>query len=66
MPQQDAAAMARAILDVAAMSETRWRALSDAAYKTIAPYTWERATDQMEAALRETLERAARQALQSA
>lgn len=60
VPQQDANAMARAILDVAAMSETQWRALSDAAYQTIAPYTWERATDQMEAALCETLERAAR------
>ena len=60
VPQQDAHAMARAILEIAAMSESQWRALSDAAYKTIAPYTWERATDQMEAALHETLKRAAR------
>jgi glycosyltransferase involved in cell wall biosynthesis len=60
VPQEDAHAMARAILDIAALSEAQWRALSDSAYQTIAPYTWERATDQMEAALQETLERAAR------
>jgi glycosyltransferase involved in cell wall biosynthesis len=60
VPQEDANAMARAILNIAAMTETQWRALSDSAYKTIAPYTWERATDQMEAALLETLARAAR------
>lgn len=60
VPQEDANAMARVILEIAAMSDTQWRALSDSAYKTIAPYTWDRATNQMEAALRETLERAAR------
>ncbi len=60
VPQEDAIAMARSILDIAAMSESQWRALSDSAYKTIAPYTWERATDQLEAALHETIERAAR------
>lgn len=51
VPPNDSAAMARAMLDIARMSETEWRTLSDTAYATVAPYTWERATDQLEAAL---------------
>jgi glycosyltransferase involved in cell wall biosynthesis len=61
VPQADSNAMARAMFEIAAASETQWRALSERAYQTVAPYTWERATDQFEAALSKTLERAARQ-----
>lgn len=56
--QEDAAAMARRILDIAAMPDAEWRSLSDTAYQLVAPYTWERATDQLEAALQVAIDHA--------
>lgn len=58
VPPDDSPAMARAMVAIAQMSEDSWRALSDAAYETIAPYTWEHSTDQLEAALQIALARA--------
>src|SRR5262249_28234460 len=43
--------LARAIEGVAAMDETVWRAMSDAAYATATRYPWDDATDLFEAAL---------------
>jgi glycosyltransferase involved in cell wall biosynthesis len=66
VPQEDADAMARAICGVVKASDTEWRTLSDRAYATVAPYTWERSTDQLEAALQLALERNARGELRPA
>lgn len=62
VPMDDAPAMARAMLTIAQMPNDTWRALSDAAYEIIAPYTWERSTDQLEAALQLAVVRANRSA----
>ena len=48
----DAAAMARAIERVGALPDEKWRAMSDAAYRTATRYTWDDATDLFEAGLR--------------
>jgi glycosyltransferase involved in cell wall biosynthesis len=59
VPQEDFTAMALQMLAVGEMTDDAWRALSDKAYAAIAPYSWERSTDQLEAALYGALARAA-------
>ena len=59
VPQEDFAAMALQMLAVGEMSDDAWRALSDKAYAAIAPYSWERSTDQLETALYCAVARAA-------
>lgn len=51
VPQEDPAAMATAMVRFAQMSEAEWRARADAVYAAVEPYTWERSTNQLEAAL---------------
>jgi glycosyltransferase involved in cell wall biosynthesis len=53
IPNEDANAMAEAILKIAAMSDDDWRAMSDEALRTVTGYTWEDATDRFEAALKQ-------------
>lgn len=48
---EDPRAMARAILDIAAMEDAQWRAMSERAYATARGYTWDDATDLFEQAL---------------
>ncbi|MEM6392454.1 MAG: glycosyltransferase family 4 protein [Planctomycetota bacterium] len=50
----DAAAMARRIVEIARMSDAGWRALSDTAHATATANHWDRATDRLEAVLRDT------------
>jgi hypothetical protein len=45
--------MARAIVRVCSLPETEWRGLSDAALATATGYTWDQATDLLEAALKQ-------------
>ena len=54
---EDAEDMARAIEQLYNLSETDWRAMSDAAYTTVTRYTWEDATDLFESALCVAIER---------
>jgi glycosyltransferase involved in cell wall biosynthesis len=54
---EDAEDMARAIEQLCNLSETDWRAMSDAAYITVTRYTWEDATDLFESALYAAVER---------
>ena len=51
VPHEDPAAMAEAILRVVRMNDDEWQAMSDAAFRTAASYTWDAATDLFEAAL---------------
>lgn len=48
---EDPRAMARAILDIAAMGDAQWRAMSGRAYATARAYTWDDATELFEQAL---------------
>ena len=52
VPMEDPAAMAEAIVRVAGMDEGRWRALSERAHATATRYTWDEATDLLEAQIR--------------
>jgi glycosyltransferase involved in cell wall biosynthesis len=52
----DPPAMARAILDIAAMSEANWKKMSDLAYATVTDYTWDDATGLFEAALHKAID----------
>ncbi|NJR21840.1 MAG: glycosyltransferase family 4 protein [Richelia sp. CSU_2_1] len=54
---EDPADMARAIEKVCHLSQAQWQAMSDAALKEIAAYTWEDAVDLFEAALYQAVER---------
>jgi glycosyltransferase involved in cell wall biosynthesis len=47
----DSHTMAKAIEDIAAMNDSRWRQMSDTAYRTASSFTWSDATDLLEAAL---------------
>jgi glycosyltransferase involved in cell wall biosynthesis len=58
VPVDDPEAMARAMLDVVAMTEERWLAMSDAALAVTTRYTWDEATDRFEAALHRAVEKA--------
>ena len=51
----DAHDMARAIKRMVALSESEWRAMSDAAHATASKYTWDEATDLFERALRQAI-----------
>jgi glycosyltransferase involved in cell wall biosynthesis len=55
-PEDMAAAIERLLL----LSDTKWRAMSDAAHATATRYNWDDATDQFERALGIAIERAAR------
>jgi glycosyltransferase involved in cell wall biosynthesis len=59
VPFEDPDAMARAIGRVAAMPEAEWAAMSEAAHRTAAGYTWDDATERFEAALRVAVARSA-------
>ncbi len=59
----DAAALGQRLVDVLTSHATRWRGMSDAAYATAREYTWERAADDMQAALCRAIERTARDAM---
>jgi len=48
---EDVTGMSDAIARIAAMPDSEWRTMSDAAYATAASYTWDDATDQFEAAV---------------
>jgi glycosyltransferase involved in cell wall biosynthesis len=48
VPQEDAAAMARAIVQICALPDAPWRAMSDAALANATGYTWDDATDLLE------------------
>ncbi len=54
---EDPADMARAIEQIAKLSDTEWLAMSDAAYAKATDYTWDDATERFEAALHTTIER---------
>jgi glycosyltransferase involved in cell wall biosynthesis len=47
----DDEALVRRALQILTGTESEWKAMSDAAYKTATDYTWEDATDQFEDAL---------------
>ncbi len=53
---EDPIDMAKAILNICQMSEQDWLVMSDAAYQKATSYTWEDATDRMEAALYAVIE----------
>ena len=52
---EDTEAMAEAIVKLARMSETEWRRMSDAAYRTATEYSWDDATDKFEAAVKSVI-----------
>lgn len=54
---EDAAGLADGIERVVTLSETQWRKMSDAAYATANRYTWEDATDLLEAAISAAIDR---------
>lgn len=54
---QDPHDMARAIERICVMDEPTWRAMSDAAYQTARKYTWDDATDRLEASLNRLVKR---------
>jgi glycosyltransferase involved in cell wall biosynthesis len=54
---EDIDGMAEAIGRIAEMSNEEWRAMSDAAYQISQSYSWERATDQFEAAVASVVSR---------
>jgi glycosyltransferase involved in cell wall biosynthesis len=58
----DAAALARRLEQVLGLSEEQWLEMSDAAYATAVRYTWDDATERLEAALRMTMECSGRHA----
>jgi glycosyltransferase involved in cell wall biosynthesis len=47
----DSDGLAARVTEVLTRSEDSWRAMSDAAYATVASYTWDDATDRFENAL---------------
>jgi glycosyltransferase involved in cell wall biosynthesis len=51
----DVQGMAQAIGEIARMPNTKWRAMSDAAYATATSYTWGDAADRFEAALQHAI-----------
>jgi len=51
VPVGNAEALAGRLVDVLALDEAKWRAMSDAALRTATRYTWDDATDLLEAAL---------------
>ena len=48
--------MARAIERVCTLPETKWRGMSDAAYRTATSYTWDDATGRLESGLRAAIQ----------
>lgn len=60
---EEIAGMSEAIVRISTMSESEWRAMSDAAYATATSYTWDNATDQFEAAVLQVARRSQNQQL---
>jgi glycosyltransferase involved in cell wall biosynthesis len=60
VPVGDAEALADRLVDVLSLNEAEWRAMSDAALATATDYTWDDATDLLEAALRDVIRDARR------
>lgn len=56
LDSQDPAAMARAIVDLVNAPADDWRAMSDAAHRTAAQYTWDDAADRFAAELRAAID----------
>lgn len=59
----DHEALGRRLVDVLSLDEKRWLEMSNAALETVVNYTWDDATDLLEAALRESVEARPRPAL---
>jgi len=57
---EDSSALADRLVRVVTLSDSEWRAMSDAAHATAARYTWDDATDLFEAALVTAIDRARR------
>ncbi|ERT09126.1 glycosyl transferases group 1 family protein [Lyngbya aestuarii BL J] len=57
VPVGDFTALAERLVDVLSLSDTQWKVMSDAAYETAHRYTWDYATDLLEAALHTAIER---------
>ncbi len=51
VPHEDPPAMAAAIVKICSLTDNEWKRLSQAAYETVAGYSWDDATDKFEAAL---------------
>ena len=56
---EDVPAMAQAIVRLVEMTDSQWRELSDAAYRTATAYSWDDATDRFEQAVRSVTRRRA-------
>jgi glycosyltransferase involved in cell wall biosynthesis len=56
VPPEDPEAMARAIVSVCQLSDRGWQELSQAAFERASRHTWERAVDQLDAALQQVRE----------
>jgi glycosyltransferase involved in cell wall biosynthesis len=56
----DSAALAERVVRVLGLDAAGWRLMSEAAYTTAAEYTWQKATDEFEAALCRAIERTRR------
>lgn len=56
----DAEGLARGAASILGLPDADWRKMSQAAWETVADYSWERSTDLFEAALRRARERARR------
>jgi glycosyltransferase involved in cell wall biosynthesis len=57
---EDVPAMAQAIVRLVEMTDSQWRELSDAAYRTATAYSWDNATDRFEQAVRSVTKRLSR------
>ncbi len=57
VPHENPQAMAQAIVKICQLSDNEWRQLSDAAYATVAGYSWDDATDRFEAALKAAMQK---------
>jgi glycosyltransferase involved in cell wall biosynthesis len=55
VPVGDWEALGERMVDVLSMDESKWRDMSDAALATATRYTWDDATDLLEAALRKVV-----------
>ena len=53
VPHDDPTAMAAAIVKICSLTDNEWQRLSQAAYETVAGYSWDDATDRFEAALKD-------------
>jgi glycosyltransferase involved in cell wall biosynthesis len=61
VPIGDAQRLAEGIEKILRLPDAQWREMSDAAYQTVVQYSWDDATDRLEAALAEAIRRNASQ-----